>query len=95
MEAASSGEGKAGSSRKTLAGFRNIGRLRAFRSLGDLKLYLIALLQALIALGCNRTVVHKNIGTAVTSDEAITFGVVEPFNRAFQTFHFPPPRART
>jgi len=68
--------------------------LRAFWTLSYLKLDLVAFLQAFIAFGRDGAVMHENVGSSVTSDEAITFGVVEPFHRAFQTFHFAPPRAR-
>ena len=81
-------------SRITLGCSGNICRLRAFWTLGYLKLYLVTFLQALIAFGRDGAVMHEHIGSSVTSDEAITFGVVEPFHRAFQTFHFAPPRAR-
>src|SRR6516165_4820998 len=36
----------------------------------------------------------ENRRSPFTSAVSLTFGVVEPFHRAFQTFHFAPPRAR-
>jgi len=81
-------------SRTTLGGLCNIRRLRAFWTLGYLKLYLVAFLQAFIAFGRDSAVMDEHIRSSITSDEAITFGIVEPFHRAFQTFHFAPPRAR-
>ena len=69
---------------------RDVGGLWPFLSLGDLELYLIALLKTLIAFRGNRAVVHKNIGPIIASDEAVALGIVKPLNRTFHTFHVRP-----
>src|SRR5258708_28823684 len=68
-----------------------IGRLRPLLSLDDLKLHLVALLQAFVALGGDCAVVNENIRSIVAAEEAVTLGVVEPLDGAFQTFHVRPP----
>jgi hypothetical protein len=68
-----------------------IGRLRPFLSLYDLKLYLVALLQALISFSGDGAVVNEDIRSIVTPEEAVTLRVVEPLDRAFQSFHVRPP----
>src|ERR1035438_1998345 len=67
-----------------------IGRLRPFLSLDNLKLHLVALLQALVAFGGDGAVVNEYIGSFVTAEEAVSFSVVEPFDGAFQSFHVRP-----
>jgi hypothetical protein len=73
-----------------LSRFCHVCSLWAFGSLGDLELYLIAFLQALVSFSGYRAVVHENIRSTVASDEAIPFGIVEPFHRTIQTFHVTP-----
>jgi hypothetical protein len=64
-----------------------VRRLRTLLTFGDFELDLITLLQALVSLGCNRAVVNENVGTICASDEPVTFRIIEPFHRTFQTFH--------
>ena len=68
----------------------HIGRLRPFLSLDDLKLHLVALLQALVAFGGDGAVVNEYIRSIVSAEEAVSFGVVEPLDGAFETFHVRP-----
>jgi hypothetical protein len=56
-------------------------------SLDDLELHLIALLQAFVALGGNGTVMDEYIRSIFPAEEAISLGIVEPLDGAFQTFH--------
>jgi hypothetical protein len=67
-----------------------IGRLRPFLSLHNLKLYLVTLLQALIAFSGDGAVVNEDIRSIVTPEEAVAFRVIEPLDRAFQSFHVHP-----
>jgi hypothetical protein len=64
-----------------------VRRLRSLLTFGDFELDLIPLLQALVSLGCDRAVVNENVGTICASDEPVAFRIIEPFHRAFQTFH--------
>src|SRR5579864_2986256 len=73
-----------------LLSFHNICRLRAFLALGDLELNLIAFLQALVALGGDRAVVHKHIGPIRATNEPVSFRVIEPLYGSFHTFHKEP-----
>jgi|ERR1700679_2926394 hypothetical protein len=68
-----------------LGSLQYIGRLRTLLTLGNLKFHFVTLLKALITLGCDGTVVNKNVGTIRSSDEPITFCIVEPLHG---TFHF-------
>ena len=63
-------------------------------ALGDLKLYRVAFLQALVSFGCDRAVVDENVGPIGAADETISFGVIEPLDGSFQAFHVPPLSAR-
>ena len=69
---------------------RNVGGLGSFLTLGDFEFYLVAFLQAFVAFRSDRAVVHKDIGAICTPYEPVAFGVVEPLNRSFQTFHARP-----
>src|ERR1035437_8006580 len=67
-------------------GLGHIGGLRPFLSLDNLKLHLVALLQALVAFGGDGAVMNEHIRSIVTAEEAVSFGVVEPLHGALQTF---------
>jgi hypothetical protein len=38
---------------------------------------------------------HKHVGTVIPADKSISFGIVEPLYRTFQTFHLRPLGHRT
>ena len=78
----------------TSGALRNVCRLWSLLSFRDFELHRIALLQAFIALGSDRAVMHENVGTIRAADEPVAFCVIEPLYRAFQTFHVPPLSAR-
>lgn len=61
--------------------------LWTFLALGDFKLDLIALLQALVSLRGNRAVVNENVRAIRSSDEPVSFRIIEPLYGSFQTFH--------
>src|SRR5437899_11942570 len=73
-----------------LLSFHNICSLGTFLALGDLELNLIAFLQALVAFGGDRAVVHKHIGPVRTTNEPVTFRVIEPLYGSFHTLHKEP-----
>jgi hypothetical protein len=62
--------------------FANISRLRTFLPLHDLELHLIALLQALVAIGIDCAVVYEHIRTVFPPNESETLGIVEPLHRS-------------
>jgi hypothetical protein len=49
-------------------------------------------LQTFITVGRDRAVVNEDVCAFVPPDEAVTFRVIEPLDRAFQTFHERPLR---
>src|SRR5260370_14678315 len=63
-------------------GLADVGRLEPLRALGDLELDLVALGQALEALGLNAAVVDEHILATLHLDEAVPFRVVEPLDGA-------------
>jgi hypothetical protein len=65
--------------------FGYVTGLGTFLALHDLKLYLVAFLQAFIAFGSDGAVVNKNVRAVVTTDEPEAFGIVKPFNCSFNT----------
>src|SRR5271155_3540998 len=71
----------------TSGALADVRRLRSLLAFGDFKLYRVAFLQALVALGSDGAVMYKNIGTIRATDEPVSFGVIEPLDRTFQTFH--------
>jgi hypothetical protein len=62
--------------------------LRPFLTLHDLKLNIIALLQALVAFRLDGAVVDKHIRAVVTSDKPEALRVVKPFHFTFDSRHF-------
>ena len=73
----------------------DVGRLRALLAFCDFEFDRVAFLQALVALRSDCAVVYKNVGTISAPDEPVSLCVVEPLDRAFQTFHVPTPSFRT
>ena len=67
-----------------------IGGLRSSRTPNDFKLHLVAFLQALVSIGNDGAVVHKDIGAAFTGDESIPLCGVKPLDRTLQSFHAAP-----
>lgn len=55
--------------------------------LHDVKLDLVALLQALISIELNRAVVNKDVRTVVPADEAVTLRIVEPLDFSLVLSH--------
>jgi hypothetical protein len=70
--------------------------LWTFLPFDDLELHVIAFLQALVTIRADCAVVHENVSIAiVTTDEAESFRVIEPFDGPFQShFRLPPGRAQ-
>jgi len=67
--------------------FVYVGGLWPFLPLHDFEFHCIALLQALVTLTRNRAVVDKHVGSVVSSDEPVAFGIVEPLHSSFQAIH--------
>ena len=65
----------------------HVGCLRPFLSLDDLEFDLVALLQALIPVARDGTIVDKNVRSTVAPEEAVPLRIVEPLYRAFDAFH--------
>ncbi len=75
----------------SLRSFGDVCGLRPFCTLGYLKLHLIAFLKTFVAFRSDRAVMDEDIRAAiVASYEAVTFCVIEPLHRTFQTFHLRP-----
>jgi hypothetical protein len=75
-------------SHRTCSGhLRYIRRLRAFLSLNDLELYLIAFGQRLEAAALNGAIVYENVRSALTGNEAKPLRVVEPLHGAGDASH--------
>ena len=55
-------------------------RLKAFRAFRDIKLYLLALLQAAEAARLNRRKMHEDVFTTLPADEAKALRVVKPLH---------------
>lgn len=69
--------------------FRDVGRLQAFRTLGDLKFNPLALLQGAKTLAVDRGVVHEHILAIVLGDKAVPFLTIEPFHCTLDHTQFP------
>src|SRR3954453_23928675 len=58
--------------------------LRSLLALGDLELDTLVLLEAAIAVGLDRAVVHEDVGAVVHLDEAVALFAVEPLDDALR-----------
>ena len=63
--------------------------LRAFLSLNDFEFNVIALLEALVSLRLDGTVVDEHIGPIIPADKAEALCVIEPFHFTFDSRHVP------
>ena len=62
----------------------------SFLTLNDFEFDCIAFLQTLVSIGRDGTVVNEHIGATIASDEPISFCVVKPLDRTFQSLHVRP-----
>jgi hypothetical protein len=69
--------------------FNHTFRLRAFLSLDNFEFDVIALLEALISLRLDGTVVDEHIGPIISADKAEALCVIEPFHFSFNSRHVP------
>src|SRR5262249_3453916 len=69
------------------SGLGDVLRLRSLLSLHDLELYVVAFLQALVAVARDGAVMHKDIRTVVTTDESQSLGIVEPLHLTLDSGH--------
>src|SRR5690606_291198 len=63
----------------------NVFGLQAFLALDDGEFHLLSLGQGAVSLATNGTVVDKHISAALTLNEAIALGIVEPLHGAHFT----------
>src|SRR5829696_6378827 len=68
-----------------LARLGDVSGLRALRTIDDLEFDRLALLERSEPVALNRREVDEHIAAAVTFDETVTFGVVEPLDLACDT----------
>src|ERR1017187_6544996 len=55
-------------------------RLRSLGTLNNVKFHLVAFLQTFIAINLNGAVMHEDVCAAFTSEKAVAFRVIEPFD---------------
>jgi hypothetical protein len=70
-----------------LAGSRYVGCLGPFLPLRDLEFDGVTFCEALVPVGCDRTVVNKYIGPTIVTDKPKTLGIVKPFHSSFKAIH--------
>ena len=63
--------------------------LRTFLSLNNFEFNVIALLEALISLRLDGTVVDEHVRAVIPADKAEALRVIEPFNFTFNSRHVP------
>jgi hypothetical protein len=63
--------------------------LRAFLSLNNFEFNVIALLEALVSLRLDGTVVDEHIRAVIPADKAEALSVIEPFHFTFNSRHVP------
>ena len=63
--------------------------LRAFLSLNNFKFNIIALLEALVTLRLDGTIVDEHIRAVIPADKAEALCVIEPFHFTFNSRHVP------
>ena len=73
-----------------LCDLRDVASLRAFRAVNDLELDRLSFFQRPKTVALDRREVDEYIAPTVAFNKSVTFGVVKPLNRAFQTFHVRP-----
>jgi len=67
-----------------------MGRLRAFRTFGDFKFYLLSCTKRLKAVSRDPRIVHKYIISTSLFDESISFFCVKPLHNPFCQDYCPP-----
>jgi hypothetical protein len=80
-------DNRSGSLRCSLLG--NALCLRAFLSLHDFEFNIIALLEALVSLRLDGTIVDEHIRAVISADKAEALCVIEPFHFTFNSRHVP------
>ena len=65
----------------------NLICLRPFLTLNDVKLNVIAFLQAFVSIDLDRAVVDEDVGAVISSDKSISLRVVKPLDFAFVLRH--------
>src|SRR5436305_4743238 len=80
-------DNRSGSLRCSLFGYALC--LRAFLSLNNFEFNVIALLEALVSLRLDGTVVDEHIRAVIPADKAEALCVIEPFHFTFNSRHVP------
>jgi hypothetical protein len=62
--------------------FLDVGCLRAFGALHNLKLHCVSFLKSAVAIANDRGVMNENIRAIVAPYEAIPFRIIEPLDRS-------------
>ena len=69
--------------------FVHIRRLRTLLALDDLEFDIIAFGKTLVALAGDAGIMNEYIRTVIATDEAVSLGVIEPFDFTFNSSHVP------
>jgi hypothetical protein len=73
-----------------LAHYDNVGCLWAFRTVGNLELYLIAFIEGLKPVSLNGRKVNEDIIPVVSGNEPIALLLIKPFYTTFGHYNSPP-----
>ena len=73
-----------------LAHYDNVGCLWAFRTIGNLELYLIAFIEGFKPLSLNGRKVYEDIISVVSGNEPIALLLIKPFYTTFGHYNSPP-----
>jgi hypothetical protein len=73
-----------------LAHYNNVGCLWAFRTIGNLELYLIAFIERLKPVSLNGGEVYENIISVISGNEPIALLLIKPFYTTFGHYNSPP-----
>jgi hypothetical protein len=73
-----------------LAHYDNVGCLWAFRTIGNLELYLIAFIEGFKSISLNGRKVYEDIISVVSGNEPIALLLIKPFHTTFGHYNSPP-----
>ncbi len=73
-----------------LAHYDNVGCLWAFRTIGNLELYLIAFIEGFKPISLNGREVYEDIISVVSGNESIALFLIKPFYTTFGHYNSPP-----
>jgi hypothetical protein len=73
-----------------LAHYNNIGCLWAFRTIGNLELYLIAFIKGFESILLDGGEVNEDITSIISGNESVALLLVKPFDTTFGHYNSPP-----